>query len=104
MQVSDLNVKVTNNSVLKLKYKTIDNRPLTFQYQISSRNNWGESSSIILPYTNGEIKEITIPLASDILMWEDEYEKMEGITELIFCINGKDKFKGKLVLESLIIE
>ena len=104
IQVSNLNVKATKNSVLKLKYKTIDNQPLTLQYHISSRNNWGELSSISLPSTNGEIQEITIPLASDVSMWEDKFEKMKVITEIIFCINAKEKFKGTLVLESLTIE
>jgi iduronate 2-sulfatase len=104
IQVSNLNVKATKNSVLKLKYKTIDNQPLTLQYHISSRDNWGELSSISLPSTNGEIQEITIPLASDVSMWEDKFEKMKVITEIIFCINAKEKFKGTLVLESLTIE
>ena len=104
MEVSDLNVKATNNSVLKLKYKTIDDQPLTLQYHISSADNWGELSSISLPSTNGEIQEITIPLASDVSKWEDKYEKMKVITEIIFCINAKEKFKGTLVLESLTIE
>lgn len=104
IQVSNLNIKATKNSVLKLKYKTIDNQPLTLQYHISSRNNWGELSSISLPSTNGEIQEITIPLASDVSMWEDKFEKMKVITEIIFCINAKEKFKGTLVLESLTIE
>ena len=104
MEVSDLNVKATNSSVLKLAYKTIDNQPLTLGYHISSADNWGELSSISLPSTNGEIKEITIPLASDVSKWEDKYEKMKAITEVIFCINPKEKFKGTLVLESLTIE
>jgi hypothetical protein len=78
VEVSDLNVKATKNSVLKLKYKTIDNQPLTLGYQISSANNWGEFSSILLPSINGEIQEITIPLASDVSMWEDKYEKMKA--------------------------
>ena len=44
------------------------------------------------------------PLASDVSMWEDKFEKMKVITEIIFCINAKEKFKGTLVLESLTIE
>ncbi len=104
MQVSDLNVKATNNSVLKLAYKTIDNEPLTLAYHISSGDNWGELSSISLPSTNGEIQDITIQLSSDISKWEDKFEKMEAIEEIIFCINPNEKFKGTLVLESLTIE
>jgi len=64
----------------------------------------GELSSISLPSTNGEIQEITIPLASDISKWEDKFEKMKSIGEIIFCINPKEQFKGTLVLESLTIE
>ena len=104
LEVSDLNVKATTSSVLKLAYKTIDNRPLTIAYHISSGDNWGELSSISLPSTNGEIKEITIPLESDISMWEDKFEKMESIGEIIFCINPQEKFKGTLVLESITLE
>lgn len=104
LEVSDLNVKATNSSVLKLAYKTINNRPLTLAYHISSGDNWGELSSMSLPSTNGEIKEITIPLESDISMWEDKFEKMESIGEIIFCINPEEKFKGTLVLESLTLE
>lgn len=103
IQVGDLNVKATNNLVLKLAYKTIDNQPLSVAYHISSGDNWGELSSTSLPSTNGEIQEITIPLASDISKWEDKFEKMKSIGEIIFCINPKEQFKGTLVLESLAI-